>query len=167
MDYLAKRVFYVKEKTVPVRQKLLILQPFKTYFYYMKRKLFIISMAASMISSAGAQVTLTLKECIRIGIENNLSLKTSRNEIAKGKLSISENRAKLLPQINAVANLNDNFAPPVSVTDGKAYGKLYNVTKTLQYNAAAGVQLQMPLYSQMARTAVSISQTVDNINQLS
>lgn len=157
----------MKEKTVPVRQKLLILQPFKTYFYYMKRKLFIISMAASMISSAGAQVTLTLKECIRIGIENNLSLKTSRNEIAKGKLSISENRAKLLPQINAVANLNDNFAPPVSVTDGKAYGKLYNVTKTLQYNAAAGVQLQMPLYSQMARTAVSISQTVDNINQLS
>ena len=134
----------------------------------MKRKLLIISMATSiMIPSAVAQVTLTLKECIRIGLENNLSLKASRNEIAKGKLSISENRAKLLPQINAVANLNDNFAPPVSVTDGKAYGKLYTVTKTLQYNAAAGVQLQMPLYSQMARTAVSIAQTVDEINQLS
>ena len=31
--------------------------------------------------------------------------------------------------------------PPVSVTDGSAYDKPYNVTQTLQYNAAAGLQL--------------------------
>lgn len=134
---------------------------------YMKRKLLTICAAIWTTFSAGAQVTLTLKECLRLGIENNLSLKTSRNEIAKGKYGISENRARLLPQINAVANFNDNFDPPVSVTDGRAYGKAYNVTKTLQYNAAAGVQLQMPLYSQTAQTAVEIARTVDEINQLS
>ena len=133
----------------------------------MKRKLITICAAVWTTFSAGAQVTLTLKECLRLGIENNLSLKTSRNEIAKGKYGISENRARLLPQINAVANFNDNFDPPVSVTDGRAYGKAYNVTKTLQYNAAAGVQLQMPLYSQTAQTAVEIARTVDEINQLS
>ena len=133
----------------------------------MKRKLITICAAVWTTLTAGAQVTLTLKECLRVGIENNLSLKTSRNEIAKGKYGISENRARLLPQINAVANFNDNFSPPVSVTDGRAYGKAYNVTKTLQYNAAAGVQLQMPLYSQTAQTAVEIARTVDEINQLS
>ena len=110
---------------------------------------------------------MSLKECLTIGIENNLSLKSSRNEVAKGKHNISENRARLLPQINFAAGFNDNFTPPVSVTDGTAYGKLYNVTKTLQYNSSASLQLQMPLYSQTALTAVEIAKTLDNLNQLS
>ena len=110
---------------------------------------------------------MSLKECLTVGIENNLSLKSSRNQATKGKHNISENRARLLPQINFAAGFNDNFTPPVSVTDGTAYGKQYNVTKTLQYNSSASLQLQMPLYSQTALTAVEISKTLDNINQLS
>ena len=115
----------------------------------------------------GAQEKLTLRQCLNIGIENNLSLKVAKGEIVKGKHNISENRARLLPQINFVASLNDNFDPPVSVTDGTAYGKLYNVTKTLQYNSSAALQFQMPLYSQTALTAVSIAKTLDQLNQLS
>lgn len=114
-----------------------------------------------------AQEKLTLKQCLEIGIENNLSLKIAKGEIAKGKHNISENRARLLPQINFGASLNDNFDPPVSVTDGTAYGKTYNVTKTLQYNSSAALQLQMPLYSQTALTAIGIAKTLDQINQLS
>lgn len=110
---------------------------------------------------------LTLSQCLQMAVDNNLSLQKSRNEIAKGKYSISENQAKLLPQINAVAQLNDNFTPPVSVTDGSAYGKLYNVTKTLQYNASAGLQLQMPLYNQMVYTAIDIAKIADQLNKLS
>lgn len=123
--------------------------------------------AIGLCMPSQAQRKLTLQECLKIGIENNLSLKTAEGEIKKGKLTISENRSRLLPQINAVASLNDNFAPPVSVTDGTAYGKKYNVTKTLQYNAAAGVQLQMPLYNQMALTAMDLAKLVDHINELS
>lgn len=114
-----------------------------------------------------AQRTLTLQECLQIGIENNLDLRKSRLEVEKAHEGISENRAKLLPQINLVASFNDNFDPPVSVTDGRAYGKLYNVTQTLQFNAAAGLQLQMPLYSQMAYTALDIARTVEQLNALS
>ena len=110
---------------------------------------------------------LTLEECLQIGIENNLTLETKRNEIIKGKHSISENRSKLLPQINAVASFNDNFNPPVSVTDGSAYGNPYNVTKTLQYNASAGLQLQMPLYNQTIYTAMSVTKMMNEINSLS
>lgn len=114
-----------------------------------------------------AQRTLTLEECLRIGIENNLSLVGSRNELRKAKHLLSENRAKLLPQINAVAGFTDNFNPPVSVTDGSAYGNPYNVTKTLQYNASAGLQLQMPLYNQTVYTAIDIARTMNELNRLS
>ena len=119
-------------------------------------------------STAGnAQEKLTLGQCLNIGIENNLSLKIAKGEIVKGKHNISENRSRLLPQINFSASLNDNFDPPVSVTDGTAYGKTYNVTKTLQYNSSAAIALQMPLYSQTALTAISIAKTLDQLNQLS
>ena len=132
----------------------------------MKKLLFTFSLLLT-VSSASAQRVMSLKECLTIGIEKNLSLKSSRNEVAKGKHNISENRARLLPQINFAAGFNDNFTPPVSVTDGTAYGKLYNVTETLQYNSSASLQLQMPLYSQTALTAVEIAKTLDNLNQLS
>lgn len=131
------------------------------------KKIFLFCIALAAFSTVQAQEMLTLSQCLQMAVDNNLSLQKSRNEIAKGKYSISENQAKLLPQINAVAQLNDNFTPPVSVTDGSAYGKPYNVTKTLQYNASAGLQLQMPLYNQMVYTAIDIAKIADQLNKLS
>lgn len=131
------------------------------------KKLLFLCFAFGAFHSLQAQETLTLSQCLQMAVDNNLSLQRNRNEIIKGKHSLSENQSKLLPQINAVAQLNDNFTPPVSVTDGSAYGKPYNVTKTLQYYASAGLQLQMPLYNQMVLTAVNIAKTVDKLNQLS
>ena len=131
----------------------------------MRLLLFIFAFSFSVINGL-AQKKLTLSQCLTIGIERNLSLKTHKGNIEKGKYAISENRARLLPQINLSAGFNDNFNPPVSVTDGSSYGKTYNVTKTLQYNSSAGLQLQMPLYSQTSLTALEISKTLDHINQL-
>ncbi len=131
------------------------------------KKLLFLCFALGAFHSLQAQETLTLSQCLQMAVDNNLSLQRNRNEIIKCKHALSENQSKLLPQINAVAQLNDNFTPPVSVTDGSAYGKPYNVTKTLQYNASAGLQLQMPLYNQMVLTAVDIAKTVDKLNQLS
>lgn len=131
------------------------------------KQLVVIFTSLCVLMPVGAQEVLTLEECLRLGIENNLSLESSRNEVRKGEHSLSENRAKLLPQINAVAGFNDNFNPPVSVTDGSAYGNPYNVTKTLQYNASAGIQLQMPLYNQTVYTAMDITRTMNELNRLS
>lgn len=131
------------------------------------KQLLVIFTSLCVLVPVKAQDVLTLEECLRLGIENNLSLESSRNEIRKGEHTLSENRAKLLPQINAVAGFNDNFNPPVSVTYGSAYGNPYNVTKTLQYNASAGIQLQMPLYNQTVYTAVDIARTMNELNRLS
>lgn len=133
----------------------------------MRRLLFIFSFLCLSVLNIGAQDTLTLENCLKIGIENNLSLQSKRKEIQKGKYGISENRTKLLPQINGFANYNDNIDPPVSVTDGSAYGTPYNVTHTLQYGANTGLQLQMPLYNQTLYTTISIAKTMDEMNRLS
>ena len=133
----------------------------------MIKNLFTFTFICLIAGSTGANEVLSLSQCIKIGIENNLTLQTKENEVRKGKHAISENRAKLLPHINAVAAFNDNFTPPVSVTDGSAYGNPYNVTKTLQYNASAGLQLQMPLYNQTVYTTIDIARTLDEINRLS
>lgn len=132
----------------------------------MKRLLFTFSLFCSL-GLLNAQEMLTLPECLRMGIDKNLTLKSQRNEMRKSKYGISENRAKLLPQINAIANMSDNFEPPVSVTDGSAYGNPYNVTHTLQYNASAGLQLQMPLYNQTVYTSVALARLMDEANTLS
>ncbi len=131
------------------------------------KQLLVIFTSLCVLVPVKAQDVLTLEECLRLGIENNLFLESSRNEIRKGEHTLSENRAKLLPQINAVAGFNDNFNPPVSVTDGSAYGNPYNVTKTLQYNASAGIQLQMPLYNQTVYMAVDIARTMNELNRFS
>lgn len=133
----------------------------------MKRLLFTFTFFCLLAVGGHAQKTLALKECLEIGIKNNLSLESKRNEIQKGKYGISENRARLLPQINGFANYNDNFDPPVSVTDGSAYGNPYNITYTLQHNANFGLQMQMPLYNQTLYTTMSIAKTIDEMNRLS
>lgn len=133
----------------------------------MKRLLFIFAFFCSYVIGGSAQEILTLENCLRLGIENNLSLEGKRKEIQKSKYGVSENRAKLLPQINGYAGFNDNFDPPVSVTDGSSYGVPYNVTQTLQYAANAGLDLQMPLYNQTVYTAISVARIVDEMNRLS
>lgn len=133
----------------------------------MKRLLFTFTFFCLLAVGGHAQKTMALKECLEIGIKNNLSLESKRNEIQKGKYGISENRARLLPQINGFANYNDNFDPPVSVTDGSAYGNPYNITYTLQHNANFGLQMQMPLYNQTLYTTMSIAKTMDEMNRLS
>lgn len=132
----------------------------------MRKRLFIFAFSFSCLVGSHAQEVLSLQECLRYGIEHNLGLEGKRNEMRKSQFAISENRAKLLPQINAFANFNDNFDPPVSVTDGSAYGNPYNVTHTLQYNASAGVQMQLPLYNQTLLSSMRLTKMMHGISRL-
>lgn len=131
------------------------------------KKTYLFILISLLAFQARSQTVLTLKQCLEIGIENNLSLETRRKVMEKSRYGVSENRSRLLPQINGFANYNNNFDPPVSVTDGSSYGTPYNVTHTLQHNSNAGLQLQMPLYNQTLYTSISIAKTVEEINHLS
>ena len=131
------------------------------------KKLIITVLSVCFLCHIHAQETLTLNDCIRMGIENNLMLKSGRNELDKNRYAISENRANLLPKINAFARLNDNFDPPVSVTDGSSFGKHYNVTNTLRLSSSVGLSLAMPLYNQTLYTSMDIVKLVDQLGRIS
>ena len=59
----------------------------------------------------GAQKTLTLEECLKLGIENNLSLEGSRNEMRKAKHLLSENRAKLWWRVSMTILIHRYLSP--------------------------------------------------------
>ena len=52
----------------------------------MKKLLFIFSFLCLSAVEGYAQKTLTLKDCLEIGIENNLSLKSKRKEMQKANM---------------------------------------------------------------------------------
>lgn len=123
--------------------------------------------AVSVSASILAQTPLSLQECLRLTVEQNLTLRQQQNESRMAKLGIKENRAMLLPQINGVAGWNDNFEPPVSATDQSAAGgKDYWITHTLQYSANFGIQLSMPLYNQTLLTSQTLVKQVAGVSEL-
>ncbi|MCD8284829.1 MAG: TolC family protein [Prevotellaceae bacterium] len=97
-----------------------------------------------------------MPECLNYVLGNNLQLKAAQNEEAQAREAITENRAKLLPQLNGFASFDDNFKPPVIATDQSAEGMPYYITRTLQYSAGMGIQLSLPLYDQTLLTSMRL-----------
>jgi len=117
------------------------------------------------VTTTKAQTVLTLSECLQTGIENNLGLTGQRNQTTASRDAIGEARANLLPQINGYFNLNDNFQPQTNVGYSPAAGS-FVVSEMLQYNAAGGVQLSMPLYNQSLYTVVAVKRLLADISKM-
>lgn len=71
----------------------------------MKRLLFIFTFFCLLAIHGGAQNILTLENCLRIGIENNLSLQGKRKAMQKSKYGISENRVSCCRKSMALPTL--------------------------------------------------------------
>ncbi len=130
----------------------------------------ILFLAARMIS--GAQ-TMTLKECVRQGIANNLSLANARIDVRKGHTAVSQNRSRLLPVINGVFQFTDYLKSPVNVTTGTLLGNdfpddpTWQTIRSMQYNVNAGIQLTMPLYNAGIYASVDVAKTVESLSSIS
>ena len=66
--------------------------------------------------------TMTLDECIRMGIERNLQLAEKRIDIQKGETQIRQSRAMLLPQVNGSLQVIDYLKNPVQVSSSTLLG---------------------------------------------
>lgn len=125
-----------------------------------------------ILALTGFGQEMTLQECIRTGIANNLSLANARIGINKGKTGVSQNRSRLLPVINGVFQFTDYLKSPVNVTTGTLLGNdfseepTWQVIKSMQYNVNVGLQLSMPLYNQTIFAAIDVAKTVERINSL-
>lgn len=117
--------------------------------------------------------TLTLKRCIEIGIENNLTLQQKQQEIHIAEIGQSENRHKLIPVIQGYANFVHNVERATSVTDGSNLSKLlgvdapYMVGQGLDFQTTGGFQLSMPLYNQTLYTGIQIADKMKEISEAS
>lgn len=138
----------------------------------MKRMYLLLSMAMSVQISL-AQWTLSLKDCIARGIENNLSLTHARIETDKGRNTLSQSRARLLPVLTGVFQFTDYLKQPVNVTTGTLLGSdfpddpTWQTIRSTKYNATAGIQLTLPLYNQTVLAGINVARTVESLKQLS
>lgn len=132
--------------------------------------IFLLSLAAAF---AGRGQTMTLGECVSLGIANNLSLVNARIDVAKARTGVSQNRSRLLPVINGAFQLTDYLKRPVNVTSGTLLGNdfpdnpTWQTIRSMQYNASAGVQLTVPLYNQGIYAAVDVAETVERLGSVS
>ena len=117
--------------------------------------------------------TLTLKRCIKIGIENNLTLQQKQQDIHIAEIGQSENRHKLIPVIQGYANFVHNVERATSVTDGSNLSKLlgvdapYMVGQGLDFQTTGGFQFSMPLYNQTLYTGIQIADKMKEISEAS
>jgi outer membrane protein len=76
----------------------------------MKKIFFTIVLMVSLVvfSQNEQEKTYTLEECIKIALENNLSLKSVKNTEKSSKINYNQSKANLLPSLNGNSNLGVN-----------------------------------------------------------
>lgn len=137
----------------------------------MKTKIILILFLSVGLTGFGQ--TMSLEQCIRQGIANNLTLENARIDITKSHNGISQNRARLLPVINGIFQFTDYLKRPVNVTTGTLLGNdfpddpTWQTIRSMQYNVNAGVQLNVPLYNQSIYASIDISKTIEQLSHLS
>lgn len=77
----------------------------------MNKKLFILLAAILSSGSMFAQKTWTLSECIEYALANNISLQKARANVETSKISVSENKNQLLPNVSASVQQGLNWRP--------------------------------------------------------
>ena len=134
-----------------------------------KQMVGLIAIALSMDSYAQDSI-LTLKECIDIGLSNNLQVKSAEQDVRQADVTRSENRSRLLPVIQAFGSFMDNVHRGTTVTDGAGISQLlgmdipYMKNQGLQYATQGGIQAQLPLYDQTLYIGLGIADKMKEIS---
>lgn len=128
---------------------------------------------ACFACAVGQGQTMTLAECIDAGVANNLALANARVGISKGRLGVTQNRSRLLPVIQGVAQTTGYIMSPVNVTTGTLLGNdfasdpTWQTIKSMKYQTNAGIALNVPIYNQTIFSGVDVARTVAKIQSLS
>ena len=116
--------------------------------------------------------TMTLGECIRMGIERNLQLAEKRIDIQKGETQIRQSRAMLLPQVNGSLQVIDYLKNPVQVSSSTLLGmdfpdpQQWGKVRTMPYTSQAMLQAQVPIYNQSILAAIDAAKVVKELHSL-
>lgn len=131
----------------------------------------IIIAALAVISlTAGAQTKKwTLQECIDYAIENNISLRQSRNALLSGLEDTYQAKAAMFPSLNASASQGLTNRPFSESGNSTVVGSdVYSTSKATSWSGNYGLNASMTLYNGGSlRTALKQSRLQNSIDSLS
>lgn len=117
--------------------------------------------------------TMTLAGCVSMGISRNLQLANARIGLEKAHLGVTQNRSRLLPMIQGVAQFTDYLKSPVNVTTGVLLDKdfpdapTWQTIKSMKYQSNAGILLNVPIYNQALLSSIDVAKMVASLKNLS
>lgn len=127
-------------------------------------------LGTSGLSAQTLTQNLSLKDCLKLGVENNITVKKAKLDKDKNGYRINEAISKGLPQIEGYGAFQDNLKLPVNVIPGEIFGKpgeLISVKFGSQYTANGGIKLNQLLYSQTYLTSITLSKKSNDLSALS
>ena len=131
----------------------------------------IIITALAVISlTAGAQTKKwTLQECIDYAVENNISLRQSRNALLSGLEDTYQAKAAMFPSLNASVSQGLTNRPFSESGNSTAVGSdVYSTSKATSWSGNYGLNAGMTLYSGGSlRTALKQSRLQNSVDSLS
>ena len=116
---------------------------------------------------------MTLAECIRNGIERNLTVRQQDISIEKSRLGITQTQARLLPVIGAALGVNDNLVSPVTVTGGTLLGNdfpddiTWQKVRSMQYQGSMSLEASLPLLDLTRTAAISLARELNSLATMS
>lgn len=140
----------------------------------MKRTILILSLILTIgqlvYSQENKSTGLSLQQCVKIAVENNINVKSARIDKEKTEYKKQETRAALLPKINLSGSFQDNLSLPTTVIPGSFIGKPGTdiaMQMGSQYNASASLSISQVLYNRTNLLALEITKKSEALSNLS
>jgi outer membrane protein len=125
------------------------------------------SLSVSAVEPAGE--VITLKDCLKLSVENSPQLKISALEQVRLKYGYNETVGGGLPQINFSGSFDDYLHLPTSLIPGEFFGKpgeMIPVQFGTNYNLAGAIDANQMLYNQTWIVALKMAKQMMEQNQL-
>ena len=121
------------------------------------------------VPANGQTRTWTLQDCIDYAIENNISLRQSRNSFLSGLEDTYQAKAAMLPTVNASSSQGFSNRPFSDTGSSSVVGSnVYSTPKSTSYSGNYGVNAGMTLWNGGSlRTALKQQQVQNSIDSLS
>lgn len=127
-----------------------------------KHSVFVASMLLMATQTMAQTQPITLKELLKIALDENYTVQVSKLEEEVVEKQITETRARSLPQVNGNANITDNYKRqvlvlPAGLGGAEGSGGPTKIAAGTKYSSAVGVEVTQPLLDMAAFTGLKAS----------
>ena len=138
----------------------------------MTTRIFIVTilllLAIVRLSGQEKQVTLSLKQTCRLGIQQNADLLNSSLEQEKSRYRLREKKSRLYPQLEGYSNFGYNYAIPKLIIPGEILGQtgLMAVEIGTRFDWTSGFRATQLLFNQSYHTSLQLAESMESMESL-